>query len=131
MEKEYLHASFLSTEGFIPLLLELLTYPSTAFRSLHTSNSKLYEVQCLQWSLKVKFSNAQSYEILNLFCFPFKFYFKVINIAQIKMDVLKSVTDLLNYCKDRKGRLTCQQLDSQQIPRIYQHTGKNQYFYRK
>lgn len=47
------------------------------------------------------------------------------------MDVLKSVTDLLNYCKDRKGRLTCQQLDSQQIPRIYQHTGKNQYFYRK
>lgn len=113
METEYLHSSFLSTEGFIPSLLELITYLNTAFWSLSLQTQNFMWINLFDEVLKVKFSNAQSHEILNLFSIPFKFYFKVINIAQIKLDVLKCVTDLLNHCKDRKGRLTCQQLDSQ------------------
>lgn len=65
MEKEYLHSSFLSTEGFISSLLQLVTYPNTAFWSLHSSSSKLYVDQVLWWSIESQKFHFQIQGLMN------------------------------------------------------------------
>lgn len=54
------------------------------------------------FKVKISFSNANSHELLSLFHFTTKFYFKVTKIALLKLDVVKSVTDLLTTVEIEK-----------------------------